>query len=444
MYLRISLDHTGEMLAVERQREDCARIIESRGWTLAGEYVDAMTASDARKARPGYDALVRAWEAGAFDALVCYDLDRLTRQPRQLEDWIDRAEDRDLILVTANGEADLATDGGRMYARIKAAVARAEIERKAARQRRAARQRADKGRPPLGVRLTGYTPKGDVIEDEADVVRRIFGWFAAGESLKSITRLLAADGVRTRHGKPWNPSSVRSILVNPRYAGRAVYQGQETGERGGWEPLVSDDEFTLVLARLRDPRRVSNRHGTDRKYLGAGIYRCTCGEAMRSFSGQRYRCGNGCYSRSMRDVDALVVGMIEARLARPDLADLLARSTGDVTAPLREEVTRLRARIARIAADYDEEMIDGPRYKTATAKAETELAAVETRLAALTSGNDLADVLHSPDPVAAFRDRSLMGKRAVIDALCTVTLHPAPQGRKTFDPSSVIVEPRQP
>ncbi|WP_141753505.1 hypothetical protein ACLUU9_08325 [Rothia mucilaginosa] len=39
--------------------------------------------------------------------MVCYDLDRLIRQPRELEDWIDRTESRGLFLVTANGDADL-------------------------------------------------------------------------------------------------------------------------------------------------------------------------------------------------------------------------------------------------------------------------------------------------------------------------------------------------
>ncbi|BDB44546.1 hypothetical protein IWGMT90018_49920 [Mycobacterium kiyosense] len=115
------------------------------------EFVDSsVSASDARKNRPGYDALLRAYEAGEFDALVCYDLDRLTRQPRQLEDWIEAAEERGLALVTANGEADLTTDAGRMFARVKLAVARAEVDRKSRRQRDALSQRARLGRPPLG------------------------------------------------------------------------------------------------------------------------------------------------------------------------------------------------------------------------------------------------------------------------------------------------------
>ncbi|MDQ3664163.1 MAG: recombinase family protein, partial [Actinomycetota bacterium] len=153
VYLRVSLDATGEKLAVTRQLEDCLKIAADRGWAVVEQYVDnSLSASNRAKVRPAYDRMVADYAAGKFDALVCWDLDRLTRQPRQLEDWIDAAEDRGLLLVTANGEADLSTDGGRMFARIKASVARAEVERKGARQRRALRQRAENGKPPLGVR----------------------------------------------------------------------------------------------------------------------------------------------------------------------------------------------------------------------------------------------------------------------------------------------------
>ncbi|MPY86086.1 MAG: recombinase family protein, partial [Actinophytocola sp.] len=179
IYLRVSLDLTGEGLAVERQREDCERLVQGRGWSLVETYVDnSISATDKAKTRPAYDQMVADYNADKFDALVCWDLDRLTRQPRQLEDWIDAAEERGLLLVTANGEADLSTDGGRMYARIKAAVARAEVERKGARQSRAQRQRAGQGRPPRGVRATGYTLNGDVIPAEAKAVLAVFEAFA--------------------------------------------------------------------------------------------------------------------------------------------------------------------------------------------------------------------------------------------------------------------------
>jgi hypothetical protein len=136
IYLRVSLDSTGEQLAVRRQCEDCRKIATDRRWTVVGEDVDNSVSASGKKARKDYDAMVEAYKADEFDALICWDLDRLTRNPRQLEDWIEAAQDRKLLLVTANGEADLSTDAGRLFARIKASVARAEIERKGARQRR--------------------------------------------------------------------------------------------------------------------------------------------------------------------------------------------------------------------------------------------------------------------------------------------------------------------
>ena len=72
VYLRVSLDATGEHLAVDRQRADCLRIIRERGWTLTQEYVDnSVSASKRTVRRPAYDRMVQDYDAGLFDALVC-------------------------------------------------------------------------------------------------------------------------------------------------------------------------------------------------------------------------------------------------------------------------------------------------------------------------------------------------------------------------------------
>lgn len=262
IYLRISQDRELDGLAIERQREDCENLAKFRRWEVVETYVDqSKGATDKTKKRPAYDQMVADYHAGRFTAIVCYDLDRLTRQPRQLEDWIDWAEERGLQLVTANGDADLSTDGGRMYARIKAAVARAEMERKSARQSRAHVQRAEQGRPPKGVRPLGYASDGKVIRREAAAVKAIYAAFDGGASLRGIARALsgikevdttkaeqvlgvprlpnhsrtlvierntkrAAAGLPPRdipEDKPWAESTVLGILRNPRYAGYSVY-----------------------------------------------------------------------------------------------------------------------------------------------------------------------------------------------------------------------------
>lgn len=441
VYLRVSLDATGEHLAVSRQREDCHKIAEQRGWTVVAEYVDnSVSASDKRKHRPGYNDLVKAYDAGAFGALICYDLDRLTRQPRQLEDWIDAAQERGLLLVTANGEADLTTDGGRLFARIKASVARAEVERKSARQKRAALQRSERGRPPSGVRLTGYETNGDVRPGEADLVRGIFDRFLAGDSLRGVTAWLNESGKTPRNGRAWNPSTVRTMLLNPRYAGSAIYCGEVTGRPGSWTPIVPEMTAMLVRARLTDPRR-KTQVGTDRKHLGSGLFLCgVCEQPVRSHSNARYRCPEGGHiTRLAGSINTYVLAVLRERLARPDLAGLLT-PVDDPKAKLQAiEAGRLTGRLTVIENDYDSGLIDGRRYKVAVDKIKAEMVAVESAQVRTLAGAGATATLTAADPVAAFSAAPLGTQRTVLAALLTVRLLPWQRGHK-FDSASVVID----
>jgi site-specific DNA recombinase len=445
IYLRISLDAAGDGLAVDRQRQDCEAIAKNRGWTVTETYTDnSVSASKRNVQRPDYDRMVRAFHAGEFDALICYDLDRLTRQPRQLEDWIDAAEIHRLILVTANGEADLTTDGGRMYARIKASVARAEVERKSARQIRAAQQRADLGAVPKGMRLTGYRTDGTILPSEAEIVREMFGAFAAGKSLHSIATDLNNRGVSTRKGKSFYPTTIRIMLNNPRYAGRASYKGVPTGKAGQWLPLVDEAIFDSVQAILKDPRRTKTSLGTDRKHLGSGLYLCgICGHSMQS-NGPSYWCRvKGHISRAMVPIDEMVMSLVRARLAAPDFASLLVRQDDAAGKRLDDEAAILRARLATIENDYDAGVIDGRRYAVASEKVRADLAAKETARVRSAAGFTLDLVAGASDRPGAFDAAPLGVQRVLIDALMTVTLHRGKVGITKFDPDSVAIEWRR-
>lgn len=469
IYLRVSLDQTGEGLAVERQREDCEDIARSRGWTVVETYTDnSVSAYNKAKSRPNYDRMVEDYKAGRFNALITWDLDRLTRQPRQLEDWIDAAESQGLRLVTANGEADLQTDGGRMYARIKAAVARAEMERKGARQSRAQQQRAAKGRPPRGIRATGYTLDGALVPEEADAIRAVYQAFANGSSLRAIAAALSgaeptvrAIGDRTfvqdlpksvpqlptRSGRPWNPTSVTSILRNPRYAGWSMLEGEIVRDssgapvRGQWDAIVPDGLWLDVQRRLDDPQRKSNRAGTDRKHLGSGLYLCGICDAPVRAHGLRYRCA-GHIMRVRDRIDELVLEFVELRLAQPDLAGLLSgQDDGRVESLIQAEQVQ-RDRIKRARADYKAEMIDGELFAEIKQEADLQIAALEAERISLTAGTAATEILLSPSPATAFTEADLAARRAVIDLLCEVRLYAAPRGRKAFDPGTVSIMPR--
>jgi DNA invertase Pin-like site-specific DNA recombinase len=469
IYLRVSLDQTGERLAVERQAEDCEEIARSRGWTVVETYTDnSVSAYNKAKERPEYDRMVEDFKAGRFNALITWDLDRLTRQPRQLEDWIDAAETQGLRLVTANGEADLQTDGGRMYARIKAAVARAEMERKGARQSRAHLQRAAKGRPPRGIRATGYTLDGELIPHEAQAVRAIYQAFTNGSSLRAIAAALSGaeptvrqtgdrtmiqdlpasvPSLPTRSGRPWNPKTVSTILRNPRYAGWSMLDGKivrdETGApvKALWEPIVSDGVWLDAQRRLDDPQRKAHRVGTERKHLGSGLYLCgICGQRVRAHN-TRYRCA-GHIMRVRDRIDELVLQFVALRLTQPDLSDLLHHQDDDQIEALIGAEQTARDRIKRARADYKAELIDGELFAEIKHEAEATIAALEAERVNSSAGAAASEILLAPSPAEAFSAADLSARRAVIDLLCEVHLYPAPRGRKTFDPTTIRITPK--
>ena len=292
---------------------------------------------------------------------------------------------------------------------------------------------------------------GAVVEDEAAVVRQLFTRFHAGDSLRGIVAWLAEQAVPTRSGRAWNPSSVRSILTNPRYAGRVVYRGQYPGEvngkMGAWPPLVDEWLFDAVQATLCDPRR-RKQIGTHRKHLGSGLYLCgVCDHPVRSHTSTqngrqrlRYRCPEGGHvSRSAAPADDLVLRAVRARLAKPDLKNLLAKPAGKEARQATEEIRRLRGRLEQTRLDYDNDLIEGARYKAKTAKLQAQLDTAEAAQARLMAGSEVAETITAPDPVAAFDQAPLGAQRAVITFLMTVRLDPAPRGRH-FSPESVRID----
>ena len=99
VYLRQSLDRTGEGQAVARQRKDCLALSKRRKWTPI-EYVDNDRSATNGKVRPAYQRMLADIRDGKVGALVAWDLDRLYRQPRELEDLIDLADEHRLALAT--------------------------------------------------------------------------------------------------------------------------------------------------------------------------------------------------------------------------------------------------------------------------------------------------------------------------------------------------------
>jgi site-specific DNA recombinase len=463
LYLRQSKDVEGTRAAVDRQREDCEALCVRHGWAIGDVYVDNDVSATNGKVRKEYRRLLADIEHGRMergDVIVAWATDRLLRKITEMEELITLLDRARVSVVTVQaGTVDLSTPDGKTMARFAAVVALGEQEKKAARQRRQQQQAAERGAVP-GRRAFGYRQDGSLHPEEAPVVREAFNRLFAGASLVSITAYLNSTGLGSVRGNRWHRKGAAYLLQSSRYAGWRVYRAgtdEELRTRGTWPTIVTDEEHERAVALLTDPlRKPAGHRGTARRWLGAGVFLCgRCAEegttdadgqpvtmrTGRRTTGQRtYICRQHEHlSRRADPVDEYVLEVVEARLSRPDVADLLAGASPEV-GELRAEAEELRRKIDRAVRDYDDETIDGATLKAVKARRSAELAVIERKLTAAARSSRLAGLAANPDPAAAFRAADLAMQQEVVDALCSVVLLPTPRGASAFRRDSVRID----
>jgi len=431
VYLRISKDD-GRGLGVERQREDCLRYVEAKGWELARCYTDNDVSATKSAARPEFEAMLKAVQAGELDVIISYHLDRLLRRLAELERVFTICQAAGAHIITVADGVDTSSDGGRLVARILASVAQGEVERKSARQKRAMIQRAERGLA-WGGRAFGYNEQNAPNKSEAAAIKRGYNAILKGETLHAVARDWNSKGHKTTRGNTWRGTTVKIVLCNPRYAGLRSHLGEIVGP-GQWEAIIDTDTWHAVTAILTDPQRRA-KHTADRshKFLLTGILTCgKCGHKLSvggKSDAKNYQCKQmGCYAvtRRVEQLDAIITDVIKARLRRPDAAHLFIPPESDVR-DLYEQLRARRAKLDQIAIDYADDVLDSRQAKTAGKRVEAAIQEIEAQIAERSRSDSFGDFPPS-DPAAWFDSMPISRRRALIPTLCRVKIHPVGRG----------------
>lgn len=443
IYVRISRDAELDGLGVERQRQDCAILAAAKGWHVVEVYTDNDVSASTGKLRPAYERMKREVEAGRVRGVVVWDVDRLTRSPRELEDVIDWAERHGLALASVGGDIDLSSPQGRMTARIKGTVARHEVEQSSRRIRRKRQEIAEAGRY-VGPRPYGWTftpDKGlEIQPDEAAVVHEAYRRLLAGESIRAIIYDFNTRGTTTGRGNKWQAANFRAMVLRWTNCAVLYHRGKEVGP-GDWPPLVSREDHERVVALLTDPTRRSSNRGTEVKYLLTGLIRCAaCDGPMqgaRAYTQQvsstladgtlqrstrrhpdRYRCAtHGCrrVTRLMTDLDTYISERVIVLLEREGV-QVLGGDTAAADAA-RERVEALEAKLSITADQFADDLLTADQLSRITARLRPQLEAARADLArAMPSGEAFAEFAGS-SARAAWEATSLERRRAVIRVL---------------------------
>jgi site-specific DNA recombinase len=364
-YGRVSTeDHQDPVTSLARQREQAAALIAGQGQIVVEFFDIGQSRTRAWTRRPQAATLVAALADPdrGWDAIVIGEYERAF-YGGQYSAMAPLFEHYGIQLWTpeVGGRVDAAAEDHEQTMLALGFQSKREITRTKIRVRTAmATQTREQGRylggrPPYGYRLADAGPhpnkahaawgrRAHRLEPDPDTAP-IVGWMftqrLAGHSIARITRALndaaipcpsAADPRRNPHrtGAAWTLGTVASILANPRYTGRQVWNRQRTdadlidpantglGHRqvqrwnlpAGWvisarpahPALVSEADY-IAAQNSTAPR---GRAGSaTRQYLLAGLLHCgTCGRRLESaWSNGRpaYRCRHGYTSATRPD-----------------------------------------------------------------------------------------------------------------------------------------------
>ena len=311
VYARVSTVRQAQAQGVEQQLDRLRAAAAERCWELDDRHVyrdDGF--SGASLSRPGLDRLRDHAALADLDVVLVTAPDRLARNYVHQVLLIEELAGHGCRVEFADRPMS-ADPHDQLLLQIRGAVAEYERTLITERMRRGrlARLRAGTLLPwataPFGYRLDPERPRDAAAvctePGEAVLVAQMFEWYLEPQAtLYRLAARLTGLGVATPTGKPrWNVASVRGILRNPAYTGRALTnrtrvvpaRGRKSAMRPAgpgqshaprpeqdWitvpvPPVVSEETFAQVQAKL-DANQQGAARNTRHEYLLRALVSC--------------------------------------------------------------------------------------------------------------------------------------------------------------------------
>ena len=330
IYSRFSTDKQSED-SIEDQSRNCAAYAERWGFAIGHRFEDRAM-SGASNARPGYTAMLAAAERREFDVLLVDDLSRLSRDEVEMKQVIRRFKFRGIRIIGVSDGYDSDSKGQKIQSTMRGLMNEIYLDDLREKTHRGLSGKVLNGYS-AGGRTYGYKrnpipdytktdadgrPEVKAVEraindGEAEWVRQIFSWFAAGRSPKWIAAELNRQGVPSPRNSVWVASSIYGdsktgvgLLNNPLYIGHYIWnrsawlKDPDTGKRkrlarpeAEWLTkdmpelrIVSPDLWEAVQDRLAEIHASSTAirkalenpasRSHSGRYMFSGLLKCGC------------------------------------------------------------------------------------------------------------------------------------------------------------------------
>jgi DNA invertase Pin-like site-specific DNA recombinase len=441
-YSRISRDPTGTSVSPARQAHECEALIDSRGWEHVRTFTDRdLSAFKDSVRRPAFEEMLDGARRGDFDVLVATSISRLARSTVRFHALLAEMHELGVEIVCVHDPVDTSSASGRLITSVISALAQMESELVSERLRASHQVKAERGDWVQGPRTFGYTAQGEVIPEEADLLREAARQVVEDDkSVRSVTRWLNEQGSKTTRGNEWLSQTLNYTLSNPRIAGmRRGVDGEMM--QGTWEPLIDHATFGRLSQSISERHKPRVPQTTS---LLSGLVTCAlCGATMHAASVNGSKGKMRIYAcRKHPRTDACGgVAVLRDRLEETVIEELFgmsstieAASPRSKTAALEVELESLEERLAELAQmRFAGGQITTAEWKVARESLVSRVVEIEAELDVARSA-DVGDIRTWWETAGVDERRSML--RHLVSR---VKVRKAKRGN-TFDRSRVSVE----
>lgn len=228
-YCRVSSDSSDQMNSFAAQLNYYTALISGKeNWTMVDLYADAGISGTSAKKRPDFQRLLSDCRKGRIDKILVKSISRFARNATDCLETIRELKAIGVGVYFEEQNIDTSNMTGELLTSMFSAIAQKESESISGNMRWSYQRRMQRGTYIPPTLPYGYILNDGAIEiDEtrADVIRRIFAEYLAGNSTETIADGLTVDEIPCRYGGThWNSATIRYIISNEKYTGNSVWQ----------------------------------------------------------------------------------------------------------------------------------------------------------------------------------------------------------------------------
>lgn len=264
LYYRLSRDEDAELNSLNNQRNILVEYANANNHEIVGESFDD-NVSGMHFNREGISKIYEQVENKAIDAIIVKDLSRLGRHRTQTAMFIDYLREHDVRVLSVTENIDTSNEDDDLMIGFKG-IFNDMYARDISKKIRAGYKQKQKNgiviTVPLGYFKDKNTNEIVIVEEEAEIVRKIFDLYLSGYGLKAIAKKLNDEGIKSPQyyqnkmynkklpsNKPeitgrylWVNTTVKRILQNEFYIGTVTCHKTYTSKINHIRKALPEDE----------------------------------------------------------------------------------------------------------------------------------------------------------------------------------------------------------